>query len=147
MLIASVDSIVRAGSSPLAASNPEQVSQLTSKYFGIKVHNSLYDFSVVAAGILSLSNFFNISWLCIHFFLENHQHFGDQKGIKAIIMTHSSIHVNVAMLVGGVCAEHNAQVNYVASSDFFSISLVYLLSLVSLHLLSSFLSLLIFGII
>ena len=50
-----------------------------------------------------------------------HQEFGDAKGIKTVVMTYSSIHVNVASVVSPVCAEQNVQVNfYFMYSIFFS---------------------------
>jgi hypothetical protein len=49
-MIASVDAIVRAASSPLAVSNSMEVDALTSDYFKNKVHNSLAEFARVVSG-------------------------------------------------------------------------------------------------
>ena len=50
-MIASVDAIVRAASSPLAACSSVEVDGLVSNYFSSKVHNSLPDFVQVASGM------------------------------------------------------------------------------------------------
>ena len=111
-MIATADGIVRALSSTMATSTREEVEKWKDLYFGNQLHQSLLDFSKFISGTIP-----PLILLLSLLLLVTDQHaaemwggFGDAKGLKAAVMTYSSIHTPIITLVEPLCDAGRVQV-------------------------------------
>lgn len=93
MTVASTDSVLRIPASPLAFNSPDEATKWNKSYFENREHESLPLFFEK----LSEDD-------------QNWRGYGDHKGIKAVVLTYSSIHTDLVPLVSKFCEKGSLKV-------------------------------------
>ena len=122
---ASSDGLVRAPRSMLFSSDPSEVESCSQRYFAHGAHESLAGFLHVVRAHVQHTN--SLTTVQLRYVgqpsteqpeqpyspsdLDATQIWGDAMGFKAIIMTHSSIHTNIASLVSLIFLSQTIQVH------------------------------------